>query len=120
MHAQPLDIGDQMPGGVGGGLAQWSRPARAALVEQHHAEGGGIEEAAMHRARARPGAAVQEQHRPAARVADLLEIDGVALIDLKIAAVIGRDLGPQVGAMDSVLGHAATRRDPRTAAIGRA
>ena len=56
----------------------------------------GVEEAAVHRAGARAGPAMQEQHRLAARVAHLLPIHDVPAGERQQAGLIGRDIGKEV------------------------
>ena len=98
MAAQGLDVGDQVLGGVVLQAAERTRPAGAALVEDDHAPELGVEEAAMHRAGAGARAAVQEQHRPAARVADLLPVHDMAGRERQVAGLERADLGEQVAA----------------------
>ena len=74
MPAQRLDVGHEILCGVVFQAAQRPRSAGTALIEDDHAPEIRVEEAAVHRAGARAGAAVQEQHRPAARVAHLFPI----------------------------------------------
>ena len=57
-----------------------------------------VEEAAMHRPGPGAGAAMQEQHRLAARVADLLPIHDVAAGQRQVAGLERSDLGEQVAA----------------------
>jgi hypothetical protein len=77
---QQLDVGDQELRGVRAERCRriaGMRPAAttAALVEEDHAVGVGVEQAAMPGRASRPGAAVEHDHRPAARVAGLLPVD---------------------------------------------
>ena len=98
MPAQRLDVGDQVLGGVVLQAAQRARASGAALVEDDHAPELGIEEAAMHRAGAGARAAVQEQHRPAARIAHLLPVHDVVGRERQVAGLERADLGEQVAA----------------------
>ena len=98
MPAQPLDVLDQVVGGVVGQAAERARPPGAALVEDHHAPEVGVEEAPVHRARAGARAAMQEQHRPAARIADLLPVHDMAGRERQVAGLERADLGKQVAA----------------------
>ena len=85
-------------GGVVLQAAERARPPGAALVEDHDAPEIRIEEAAMHRAGAGARPAVQEQHRPAARIAHLLPVHDVAARERQVAGLERADLGKQVAA----------------------
>ena len=98
MAAQRLDVGDQVLRGVVLQAAERARPPGAALVEDDDAPEVRVEEAAMHRAGAGARAAVQEQHRPAARIAHLLPVHDVAGGERQVAGLERSDLGEQVAA----------------------
>ena len=85
--AQPLDIVDQVPGGVGLEIGVRRRFARAALVEQQHVIFGRIELAAMVGADARARPAVEEDRRLGARRSAPLPIKLVAVADVEHARV---------------------------------
>jgi hypothetical protein len=70
----------------------------SALVENDEAPVGGVKKPAMHGAGAGAGTAMQEQHRPAARVADLLPIHHMPIGQRQIAGFEGPDLGKKVAA----------------------
>ena len=70
-----LDIGDQVPGGVGFERRVGRALAAAALVEVHDAVLLGMKEAALFGIGAAARTAVQKNHRLAGGVAALLEID---------------------------------------------
>ena len=96
---QPLDIGDEMPGGVGVERCVRGRAPAAALVEQEYPVASRVEKAAVigDAAAARP--AVQEHGRLAVRIAAQLPGEPVAVADIEVAAVIGLDrrIGPASG-----------------------
>jgi hypothetical protein len=96
LRAQPLHVGDQVPGRVVGQLAQRRRAPGAALVEDDDAVVGRIEEAAVvgRGARARP--AVQENDGLAGRVAGDLPVDAVVPVRLQPAGLVGLDRRKQV------------------------
>src|SRR6516225_5534807 len=76
--AQALDVGHEMCRGVILDLAKRGRPAGAALIENDDPPIIGIEKPTVNRGGAGTGAAVQKQHRRAARVAQLFPIHRVA------------------------------------------
>jgi hypothetical protein len=76
--------------------AERARAASAALVEDDQAPEGRVEEASMHRTRARARAAMQEQHRHAARVADLLPVHHVPCRQRQVAGLVRADFGKKV------------------------
>ncbi len=90
--AQPLDIADQMAGGVVDGLAQRQRAAGAALIEDDDAIMGRIEEAAMGRPGPGTRPAMKEDHRHALGIAALLPIHLVPAVEIEHAAVERLDL----------------------------
>ena len=98
MPPQCLDVGDQILRGVVLQAAERARPSRTALVEDDHPPELGIEEAAMHRAGAGAGTTVQEQHRPATRIADLLPVHDVVGRERQVAGLERADLREQVAA----------------------
>ena len=93
VRAQPLHVGDQVPGGVGLQAGVRQRAAAAALVEQHDAVARGIVIAAHGGVAAAAGAAVHDQHRLAVGVAAFLEVDLVPAADLEPLLAIGLDRG---------------------------
>src|SRR5260221_12902989 len=90
--AQPLDIADQMAGGVVDGLAQRQRAAGATLIEDDDAIMGRIEEASMGRPRPPARSTMKEDHRRALRIAALLPIHLVPAVEIEHAAVERLDL----------------------------
>ena len=78
VSAQRLDIGHQVRRRVLRQAAERAGTPGTPLIEDHHAPKARVEEAAVHGARARARAAVQEQHRLTARGAHLLPIHDVA------------------------------------------
>jgi hypothetical protein len=91
--SQGLDVGDQVLGGVVGELAQRRRAARSALVEQHDAVVGRVEEAPVVERQAGARAAVQEQGRPARRIAADLPVHDVGGVEGERARLQGLDHG---------------------------
>src|SRR5262245_11932501 len=75
MHAQLLDVLDQIPRSVLAQLGVRRAAAAAALVEQHGAPAPRIEVAAMLGAEAGAWSAMQEHERRPARIAVLFVID---------------------------------------------
>ncbi|MPM56844.1 hypothetical protein SDC9_103660 [bioreactor metagenome] len=136
--ADLLQIGDQIPGGVGRHLLGRARlrdmrrrgPA-AALVEHHDAVALGIEEPTPLGATATARAAVQEDRRLTGRVAALLDIDALAISDIDRRGVVGIDRRVQLafghdpeflrrnshdtilGSTDLVCGRRCSRRGPQ-------
>ena len=98
MFAQPLDVGHEMQSGVVAQLPQRRRASRSALVEDDDPEMHGIEKAPVRGGGARAGAAVQEQHRRAFRVARLLPVHRVHAVQLQNPRAVGLDLGKELGA----------------------
>ena len=70
-----LDVGDEVPGGVGFERRVGRALAAAALVEVHDAVLFGVEEAALFGIGTAAGTAVQKDHRLAGGVAAFLEVD---------------------------------------------
>src|SRR6185436_11200047 len=66
---QRLDVADEMLSGVLVHARDRRGTPGAALIEQHDPVGGGIEESPMRRVAAGAGAAMQEYHRSAGRIA---------------------------------------------------
>ena len=91
VRAQPLHVGNQVPGGVGLEAGVRQRAAAAALVEQHDAVARGVVVAPHGGVAAAARPAVHDQHRLAAGVAALLEVDLVASADLQPLLAIGLD-----------------------------
>ena len=94
--AQPLHVGDQVVGRVGGhvdgGVARVREAAAAAtLVEQDDPVSLGVEVAAASGAAARAGAAVHDERRLAGRVAARLPVDEVAVADVEQPVVVRLD-----------------------------
>jgi len=98
MPAQDFDVVDKIGSGVLQQAAERSGAPGTALVEDHHSPELGVEEAPVHRAGARTRAAVEEQDRLAAWVADLLPIHDVAPRKRQVAGFERSDLGKQVAA----------------------
>ncbi len=73
--ADLLDIGDEVPGGVGFERCVGLALAAAALVEVHDTIFFGVEETALLWIGAAAGTAVQKNHRLAGGIAAFLEID---------------------------------------------
>ena len=91
VRAQPLHVGDQVPGGVGLQAGVRQRAAAAALVEQHDAVARRVVIAAHGGVAAAAGPAVHDQRRLAVGVAALLEVDLVPAADLEPLLAIGLD-----------------------------
>ena len=91
MLAQPLDVGDQMPGRVLDQAGARPAAAAAALIEHHDAVVMRVEELPRALVRAGARAAVQEHRRLAGRVAAFLVIDLVDVRDPQIAVPIRLD-----------------------------
>jgi len=70
--------------------------AVSSLVEEHDAEGVGIEEPARPRQPARPWAAVEDHGWLAVWIAARLPVDEVAVADVQHAALVRLDLRVQV------------------------
>ena len=68
-----LDVGDEVPGGVGFKRRVWRALAAAALIEVHDAVLFGMEEAPLFGIGAAAGTAVQKDHRLAGGIAAFLE-----------------------------------------------
>ena len=100
--AQPLDVLDQVPGGVGVQVGVGRRLARTALVEQQDVIFGGVELAAMAWADARARPAMQENGRLGARRSATLPIQRMAVADVEHARVIGLDFGIEGAALPRV------------------
>src|SRR5436189_167594 len=91
MRAQPLHVGDQMPGGVGLQARVRQGAAAAALVEQHDAVARRVVIAAHGGIAAAAGPAVHDQRRLAVGVAALLEVELVSPADLEPLLAIRLD-----------------------------
>ena len=93
IEVQSLDIGDQMPGGVGIEIRMRCRLAASALVEQQHVIARRVEQATMvgRDAAARP--AMQKDGRLRAGGADPLPIDMMAIADVEMTGGEGGDRG---------------------------
>ena len=81
--AQPLDVGDQVPGGVLRQLGVGRALAAAPLVEERAVLRGRVEEPAVFGFRPAARATVEEDDRLPLGVAPLLEVDGVEVRDLE-------------------------------------
>jgi len=102
VRAELLHVGDEIPGGVLAQLGVGPALAAAALIEEHDAVCGGIEEAALLRLGAAARAAVHEDHGLAVRVARLLEVDLVQIGDLERPGAVRLDLGIEGAALGGV------------------
>ena len=91
---QRLDIRDKVPRGVVDQVGVRRRPPCPALVEKYDAVARRIMEAAHARAAARAGAAVEDDHRLAGRVAALLVMNPVSIIDRQHAGVVRSLIDP--------------------------
>jgi hypothetical protein len=89
--AQLLKVVDEVPRRVVDEARMRRALAAAALVEQHDAVRGGVEEAPHPRIRAATGPAVQEHDRLAARVAALFVVQLVHFRDAEPAGVVRAD-----------------------------
>ena len=113
--AQPLDVGHQMPGGVGLQRGEWCAAAAAALVEQEDPVALGIEQPAMLGAAAAARPAMQEHGGLAGGVAADLPKDAMAIADVEVAMVVGLDRRVEVAHRHAirlrlvVRGHACSR-----------
>src|SRR5438552_7254124 len=99
MLAQPLDVGDEMPGGIVDDVALRPRAAGAALVEQHGPVVAGVEEAALRRAAAGAGPTMQQQDGIAGRLDALLPVHHVALVERQLAGGERLDLRVELAAL---------------------
>ncbi len=79
--AQRFHISDEVCGGVAAQFAVGRRSAGAALIEKDHAIARRIKEAPAGGGAAAAGSAMQEDHRNALRVAALLPVQRVNVID---------------------------------------
>ena len=80
-------------------LAERDRASGPALVEDHDAVMGRVEEPPMGGRRSRTRPAVQEDHGHPPRIAGLFPVDRMERVDLKVPRLIGLDRGEQVGAV---------------------
>ena len=118
--AQPLDVGDQMPGGVGVERGVGRRLSAAALVEQDDVVELRVEQPPVLWRDAAAGAAMQEHRRLGALGAGALPIDLVAVADIEHAGRVrlrSRDRGCAVHAHSCQ--PAAARRPSRGRDAGR-
>ena len=113
MFAQALDIGDQMPGGVGDQAGVRRGTTTTALVEEHDAVLGRVEEAPRLGIAAGTGTAVQENHWFAFGVAALLEVELVTVTHRQASGFKGLDLRVQLSALHGVLRLAFQKRKRR-------
>jgi hypothetical protein len=81
VFAQPLQIGDQVPGRVVLETRMGPAAAAATLVEEDDAIARGVEKPARARVAARTGTAVQENRRLARGIAAFLPVDLVTVAD---------------------------------------
>src|SRR5882724_984799 len=95
--AQRLDVADEVRGRVVGDLAMRGRAASAALVKQDDPVVLGIEESPVLRRAPRPGTAVKEQHGRAIRVAALLPVQGMDVVNRQAPGAIRLDWRIEVG-----------------------
>jgi hypothetical protein len=100
--AEPLDIVDQMPGGVGFEAGMGGGAAAAALVEEQDVVARRVELTAMIGAAAGAGAAVKEDDRLRARSPAALPVEAVAVADFEPARIIRLDRGVEGAAF---VGH---------------
>ena len=89
--AQPLDVLDQVPGGVGDQSGVRRRLARPALIEQQYVVSRRIELAAMVGAHPRSGSAVEEHRRFRAGRPAPLPVKRMTIADVEHAGLIGFD-----------------------------
>lgn len=75
MRTDPLHVGDEVWGGVGLARPRRSGAAGAALVEQHGAKAGRVEQLAMRRLAAAAGAAMQVDGGDAVSGADGFDVE---------------------------------------------
>lgn len=99
MAPERLDIGHEVLRRIVGQIAVWGRAPAAALVEDDDAVEARVEEAAVRRRSARTRAAMQEQHRLAARIAGLLPMHDMAVIERQPATGKRLDLREQITAV---------------------
>ena len=83
--AKGLDVGDEMPGGIGLEARERGRAPAAALVEQQYVVERGIELLALRGTVPAAGAAMKENSRLAAGRAAALPIDAVAVANVEHA-----------------------------------
>ena len=93
--AQALDVGHEVGRGVGLEAAQRRRAAGAALVVDHDAVVRRVEELAVHRARTRAGAAVQEDDRHAVGIAAFFPVHAVPAVEVEEAVAARLDGGEE-------------------------
>ena len=91
MFPQPLDIRDQVRGGVVAQLRPGNRAAGAALIEQDDAVAVGIEEPTVDRGASRARTAMQEDDGNAVRIAALLPVHRMDGVEPQHAAAIRFD-----------------------------
>ena len=88
IFADFLHVGDEVAGGVLAQFAMWLRAAAAALVEGDDAVQLRVEEAAGVAVAGRAGAAMDEDHRNAGRIAGFVEIQLVQARDLELVPLV--------------------------------
>src|SRR5580658_6914559 len=97
MLAQPFDVRDQVCGVVARKIGVWCAcvrraPSAIALIEEHDAIGGWIEQPAMPLGTSRSGTAVQNEGRLTAWIAASLPVEEIAIADLQHAMRVRRYL----------------------------
>ena len=100
----PLRVGDEVPGRVLAELAERGRLSGAALVEEDHAPGRRVEEAAVKRRETRAGTTVEEDDGLPGRVPRLLDVDLVEVGDAEPEGVERLEGGEEVGHGEGLYG----------------
>ena len=91
MLANDLKIADEVVGRIGGERQVGVAASGAPLVEKKDVVAGGIEQRAVHVLRSAARSAVQEHDRPAAFLADFLDVDPMPVADVEHAGVEGAE-----------------------------
>ena len=112
MLAQALDVGDQIPGGVVGEVGMRRGAPAAALVEQDDPVLFRVVELAHLRAAAAARAAMQQDHGLSVRIAALLVIQRVAVVDGELADVVWLDGGIEVAHVSGSVWMSRFNREP--------
>ena len=89
--AQPLDVGDQVPGRVVVQRSMGARAAAAALVKQQHAVARRVKQPPVIGRATRAGPAMQKNRRPALRVAAQFPVHQMAVAGVEDAGAKRRD-----------------------------
>lgn len=102
LGADGFDITDQVGGGIRLDRGMRLRPPAPPLIEQHNAPIARIEKPAHKGAATAARAAMQHHHRPALRIAALLDIEVVTIVPRQHEPVEGLDFGPHPTGADLI------------------